>query len=140
MSLRAKLVALRTLAPADAARVLAAMAPEARAEAEAGLDPETVGLAPRLVGSTPEEPPLPEYDSSSALEGSKENREGDASAKVSNREGFEDAFAASNDCGRRAALEVLDDSETYVYMGDVEGEGGWTRDDGAATNGSDDFV
>jgi hypothetical protein len=35
---------------------------------------------------------------------------------------------------------VLDDSETYVYMGDVEGEGGWTRDDGAATNGSDDFV
>ena len=142
VSLRARLVALRTLAPADAARVLAAMAPEARAEAEAGLDPETVGLAPRLVGSTPEEPPLPEYDSVQRAPGSKENREGDASAKVSRREGFEDAFAASND-SRRAALEVLevlDDSETYVYMGDVEGEGGWTRDDGAATNGSDDFV
>jgi hypothetical protein len=36
---------------------------------------------------------------------------------------------------------VLDDSETYVYMGDVEGEGGWTLDDGtAATGGSDEFV
>ena len=47
-------------------------------------------------------------------------------------------FAAQD--SRRAALEVLDDSETYVYMGDVENEGGWTRDDGAVTNGSDDFV
>ena len=53
--------------------------------------------------------------------------------------GFADAFASAND-SRRAALEVLDDSETYVYMGDVENEGGWTRDDGAVTNGSDDFV
>ena len=139
VSLRARLVALRTLAPADAACVLAAMAPEARAEAEAGLDPETVGLA-GLVGSTPEEPPFPRevrpYNSSSAP-GSKENREGER-AKVS-KPGFADAFAASND-STRAVLEVLDDSETYVYMGDVENEGGWTRDDGAATNGSDDFV
>ena len=138
VSLRARLVALRTLAPADAARVLAAMAPSlARAELEAGLDPETVGLASRLDAleraPTPEEQPFPREDGAA---GSTDFRAPPPRGRLA---GFADAFAAPND-SRRAALETLDDSETYVYMGDVENEGGWTRDDGAATNGSDEFV
>ena len=137
VSLRARLVALRTLAPADAARVLAAMAPEARAEAEAGLDPETVRLAGHhaleRASTEEEEPPFPRED---GAPGSKDVPRGPVSPRLA---GFADAFAFAND-SRRAVLEVLDDSETYVYMGDVENEGGWTRDDGAVTNGSDDFV
>jgi hypothetical protein len=128
-SLKARVVALRMLAPADAAAVLAAMAPEARAEAEEGLDPETVGRARSIAleGASREEP-------SPSRDGKGPSTDDAGSRLV----GF-GTFAAQD--SRRAALEVLDDSETYVYMGDVEGEGGWTRDDGtAATGGSDEFV
>ena len=102
-------------------------------EAEAGLDPETVRLAGHhaleRASTEEEEPPFPRED---GAPGSKDVPRGRLA-------GFADAFASAND-SRRAALEVLDDSETYVYMGDVEGEGGWTRDDDAAINGSDEFV
>ena len=138
VSLRARLVALRTLAPADAARVLAAMAPEARAEAEEGLDPETVGRARRALeraeAREAEFARTPGDDGGGALV---ETSEGSDAKDGSRLTGF-GTFAAQD--SRRAALEVLDDSETYVYMGDVEGEGGWTRDDDAAINGSDEFV
>ena len=133
VSLRARLVALRTLAPADAARVLAAMAPEARAEAEAGLDPETVRLAGITLSSARRR------RRKSCLSLARTARPARRTSRAGVSPVSRDASAFAND-SRRAALEVLDDSETYVYMGDVENEGGWTRDDGAVTNGSDDFV
>ena len=141
-SLKARVVALRMLAPADAAAVLAAMAPEARAEAEEGLDPETVGRARSIAleGASREEPsPSRDGKGPSTDDGRLVSSAARADADSGSRLVGFGTFAAQD--SRRAALEVLDDSETYVYMGDVEGEGGWTRDDGtAATGGSDEFV
>ena len=142
VSLRARLVALRALAPADAARVLAATAPEARAEAERGLDPETVARARRLIAGGSEaasdDPSRPRDAFESRLPLRETERDGSPNAKEKSRWTGFGARAALD--ARRAALEALDDSETYVYVGDVENRGGWTRDEDAAIDGSDAFV
>ena len=130
-------MALRTLRAGGRARVLAAMAPEARAEGRRRASTRRRSVAGHhaleRASTEEEEPPFPREDGAPGSKDVARGRTPEAASPVLARSAF------AND-SRRAALEVLDDSETYVYMGDVENEGGWTRDDGAVTNGSDDFV
>ena len=140
VSLRARRVALRMLAPRDAALVLNAMDSDTRELAMKGLDPETMRIAEEAMQSVlPVEVSAP--DKRVAL--------GDVDVNVSNDnvetyQPYSNAspskftsFAAQDSA--RTAHQHLDE-KTYVYMGDVEGGGGWEQETNGPAQGSDEFV